>query len=180
MFPPSAERSQRHWPRTLVWTLEKKAELKRRLAAGEHYDQIGPALRVTPAAAKMKAHVLGLGLLPCACKVGGKPEPMAAMGPDLRSLVAATLAAEPRFAAAPSHGAHRNWLVSWTLHLAAYVAVVELGYQFAGAARGLGRDSSLLRYAVRRIEDRRDDPDFDDFIDRLGRRARDAGLKAAA
>ena len=61
---------------------------------------------------------------------------------------------------------------SWTLHVAAYVANVELGATAAAAGRMIERHEGLVRYAVRRIEELRETPAVDDFLDRIGEHAR--------
>lgn len=69
-------------------------------------------------------------------------------------------------------GAEGKRSQAWPYHLAGYIASVELGLGPTAAARLIGRDRSTLYNGVRRIEDRRDDPAFDSFIDRLAELAR--------
>jgi hypothetical protein len=57
--------------------------------------------------------------------------------------------------------------------LAAYLLNVELGFSLRASARALGRSEQTVRWAVPRIEDRREDPAFDAFIDRLGDQVRE-------
>lgn len=52
-------------------------------------------------------------------------------------------------------------------HIAIYLTHVALGMSLARVARAFGRDRSTVAYACHLIEDRRDDSDFDDWLDQL-------------
>ena len=52
-------------------------------------------------------------------------------------------------------------------HLAIYLAHVILGHGMARLAAVFGRDRASLRHALRRVEDRRDDPRFDRWLSGL-------------
>lgn len=52
-------------------------------------------------------------------------------------------------------------------HLAIYLAHVTLGHDLTRLSAAFGRDRASLRHALRRIEDRRDDPAFDRFVQGL-------------
>ena len=56
-------------------------------------------------------------------------------------------------------------------HIAMYIAHVVFQVSLATMAGEFGRDRSSVAYAVRRIEDGRDDPAFDATIDRIERLA---------
>jgi chromosomal replication initiation ATPase DnaA len=51
--------------------------------------------------------------------------------------------------------------------LAIYLAHVALGHDLSHLALAFGRDRATIRHALRRIEDRRDDPGFDRRVSRL-------------
>jgi ATPase involved in DNA replication initiation len=53
--------------------------------------------------------------------------------------------------------------------IAMYVCHVTLGLSHEAVGKGFGRDRSTVGYACHRIEDRRDDPEFDAFLTRLER-----------
>lgn len=50
---------------------------------------------------------------------------------------------------------------------AMYIAAVGFGMSYARVAAALGRDRSTVQHACRVVEDRRDDPAFDMWIDAL-------------
>ncbi|KCZ93738.1 helix-turn-helix domain-containing protein [Hyphomonas johnsonii] len=52
-------------------------------------------------------------------------------------------------------------------HIAMYLTHVALGMSLARIARAFDRDRSTVAYACHLIEDRRDDGDFDDWIEQL-------------
>ena len=54
-------------------------------------------------------------------------------------------------------------------HVAMYLAHVVFQIPLTGMAGPFGRDRTTIAYAVRRIEDRRDDAEFDAVIERLER-----------
>ncbi|MEX6507003.1 helix-turn-helix domain-containing protein [Jiella sp. M17.18] len=56
-------------------------------------------------------------------------------------------------------------------HVAIYLAHVVFQISLSRTAREFGRDRTTVAHAVRRIEDRRDDRDFDAMLDRLERLA---------
>lgn len=51
--------------------------------------------------------------------------------------------------------------------VAMYIASVGFGMSYARVAAALGRDRSTIQHACRIIEDRRDDPGFDRWIEAL-------------
>lgn len=51
--------------------------------------------------------------------------------------------------------------------VAMYVATVGFGMSYARVAAALGRDRSTVQHACRVVEDRRDDPTFDRWIEAL-------------
>lgn len=52
-------------------------------------------------------------------------------------------------------------------HIAIYLTHVALGMSLARVARAFDRDRSTAAYACHLIEDMRDDPDFDDWLEQL-------------
>tara|TARA_R110000803_G_scaffold28384_2_gene65654 strand:- start:345 stop:689 length:345 start_codon:yes stop_codon:yes gene_type:complete len=52
-------------------------------------------------------------------------------------------------------------------HIAIYLTHVALGMSLARVARAFDRDRSTVAYACRLIEDKRDDRDFDDWLEQL-------------
>ncbi|MBU2605776.1 MAG: hypothetical protein KKC43_07790 [Alphaproteobacteria bacterium] len=52
-------------------------------------------------------------------------------------------------------------------HIAIYLTHVALGMSLARVARAFGRDRSTVAYACHLIEDKRDDRDFDDWLEQL-------------
>lgn len=59
--------------------------------------------------------------------------------------------------------------------IAMYVANVVCGVGVTACAHAFGRDRSTVTYACHRIEDERDDPDFDKRLDALERLIRAEG-----
>lgn len=51
--------------------------------------------------------------------------------------------------------------------VAMYIATVGFGMSYARVAAALGRDRSTVQHACRAVEDRRDDPAFDRWIEAL-------------
>lgn len=136
---------------------------------GKGPDEIAAELRVTRDAVIQRATTLrqrGVSLpkfkKPPRAKVG-RPTP-----PNVIPLVERAVATDPAGAHPP-----RVRRRSWPVHVAAYVAHVELGYSLRSVGALIGRDFRIVRYAVRHIEDRRDDPAFDAFLERLGEQARE-------
>jgi chromosomal replication initiation ATPase DnaA len=52
-------------------------------------------------------------------------------------------------------------------HIAMYLTHVALGMSLARVARAFDRDRSTVAYACHLVEDKRDDADFDDWLDQL-------------
>jgi chromosomal replication initiation ATPase DnaA len=52
-------------------------------------------------------------------------------------------------------------------HIAIYLTHVALGTSLARVARAFGRDPSTIAHACHLIEDKRDDRDFDDWLEQL-------------
>ena len=52
-------------------------------------------------------------------------------------------------------------------HIATYLTHVALGTSLARVARAFGRDRSTIACACHLIEDKRDDRDFDDWLEQL-------------
>jgi chromosomal replication initiation ATPase DnaA len=52
-------------------------------------------------------------------------------------------------------------------HIAIYLTHVALGMSLARVARAFDRDRSTVAYACHLIEDKRDDSDFDDWLEQL-------------
>ncbi|WP_340692987.1 helix-turn-helix domain-containing protein [Hyphomonas sp.] len=52
-------------------------------------------------------------------------------------------------------------------HIAIYLTHVALGMSHARIARSFGRDRSTVAYACHLVEDKRDDRDFDDWLEQL-------------
>jgi hypothetical protein len=138
------------------WPTARRDEFLRRCRAGQRPAQIAKALGVSRAVvyehARRIPHSFGWD--------GGKGMPAPPPAPDVRPL-AEEAATDPAATGVQP------------LHLAAYLANVELGCTVRPVARLIGRDPKLVRWAVRRIEDRREDPEFDAFMERLGDRARE-------
>ena len=65
--------------------------------------------------------------------------------------------------------ADRSTAAAFARSLAMYLAHVAFGMSLGRAARAFGRDRSTVRYACRLIEDRRDDPRFDRWLEALER-----------
>ncbi len=57
--------------------------------------------------------------------------------------------------------------VACARQLAIYLAHVAVGHDLTRLACAFGRDRATIRHALRRIEDDRDDPDFDQRVSRL-------------
>lgn len=57
--------------------------------------------------------------------------------------------------------------VSEARHVAMYLAHVVFQIPLSAMAEGFGRDRTTIAYAIRRIEDRRDDHAFDSIVERL-------------
>lgn len=60
-------------------------------------------------------------------------------------------------------------------HIAMYLAYAGLGMSMSRVAAGFGRDKSTAARACRLVEDYREDPDFDTWIDQLA-----VGLRSVA
>lgn len=71
---------------------------------------------------------------------------------------------EPDAITAPRRG---EAVIADARHLAIYLAHVTLGHDLTRLAAAFGRDRASLRHALRRVEDRRDDPQFDRFVQAL-------------
>lgn len=54
--------------------------------------------------------------------------------------------------------------IAYARQLAVYLAHVTLGYDLTRLSHVFGRDRATLRHALRRVEDDRDDPDFDQRV----------------
>lgn len=78
------------------------------------------------------------------------------------AVVAAAEGFTPEAVLAPSGRAQRR-----ARRLAAYLAVTGCNIGTKGVARAVGYSAYRLREALRRIEEQRDDPDFDQHLDRL-------------
>lgn len=64
-------------------------------------------------------------------------------------------------------GSRSRATVAQARQLAMYVANVALGLPQSDVARGFGRDRSTVAHACQRVEDRRDDPAFDEEVGHL-------------
>ncbi|WP_439573093.1 helix-turn-helix domain-containing protein [Phreatobacter sp.] len=80
------------------------------------------------------------------------------------SLAAWASQIDPHAITAPRRG---EAVIAEARHLAIYLAHVTLGHDLTRLAAAFGRDRASLRHALRRIEDRRDDPAFDLFVQAL-------------
>jgi len=65
--------------------------------------------------------------------------------------------------------ADRSTAAAFARNLAMYLAHVAFGMSFGRAARAFGRDRSTISHACRLIEDRREDPRFDRWLEALER-----------
>lgn len=65
----------------------------------------------------------------------------------------------------------RTAVVSLARHVAIYIAHVVFQLPMQCVAEGFGRDRTSVGHAVRRVEERRDGPEFDRLMDRLERLA---------
>lgn len=65
--------------------------------------------------------------------------------------------------------ADRSTAASFARNLAMYLAHVAFGMSLGRTARAFGRDRSTITHACRAIEDRRDDPRFDRWLEALER-----------
>lgn len=63
-------------------------------------------------------------------------------------------------------------------HIAMYLAYAGLGMSMTRVAIGFGRDKSTAARACRLVEDYREDPDFDTWIDQLALGLRSVALLA--
>ena len=57
--------------------------------------------------------------------------------------------------------------VAYGRQIAMYIVYVGFGISLARVAMAFGRDRSTVAYACHQIEDRRDDPSIDDWLDAL-------------
>lgn len=57
--------------------------------------------------------------------------------------------------------------ISFARHVAMYLCHVALGMSLARVARAFGRDRSTIAHGCHIVEDKRDDPDFDAWIEQL-------------
>ena len=71
-------------------------------------------------------------------------------------------------------GQAREHRIARARQIAMYLSHVGLGLSLARIATALGRDRSTVAYGCHRIEDFRDDPDIDDWLDDLELRLRSA------
>ncbi len=156
------------------WPFARQERLCAMHRAGKRPAEIAEALGVSTGALLSKSWVMGLRFSRSPnCRP--PPPPPVTTAPDVIALVTQALAEDPAGAvrAAGNRGSRLKAEKSWPLHLAAYVANVELGCTTAAAARMIGRTPRLAFYAIPRVEDRRDEPAFDAFMERLGDRARE-------
>lgn len=65
-------------------------------------------------------------------------------------------------------------------HLAMYLAHTGLGWPLARVGAAFGRDRTTVGHACRRVEDRRDDPRFDQRVEELEHCLRHAPLEPRA
>lgn len=147
--------------------------LREMAAAKASAQEIATELRVTVPAVRCKAFNLSISIRPPRKPYPRRPLPTL---PDVMPLVERALADDPAGATdvQVNAGAQTKSERSWPLHVAAYVLNVELGFSGRRTAPALGRSHKLIGYAVRRIEERRDeDPAFDAFLERLGDQARE-------
>lgn len=75
-------------------------------------------------------------------------------------------------------GRSRTGRASRARQLAMYVANVVYGVGMSACARAFGRDRSTVSYACRRVEDERDDPQFDQRLEALERLIREEAADA--
>lgn len=155
------------------WPDEHVKVLRAMHAAGRRPADIARELSISANAVGCKAFTLGLKFGASRTQMF-KPQPRVD-APDVMPLVQEALQACPAAAAraAGNRGSQTMSERSWPLHIAAYVVNAELGFSLVVAGRAIGRDANLAAYAVRRIEDRRDEPAFDAFMEQLGDRARE-------
>ncbi|MFW6412857.1 MAG: helix-turn-helix domain-containing protein [Oceanicaulis sp.] len=85
--------------------------------------------------------------------------------------VAYAMGVAPEDIARPTRGSAR---AAFARQVAMYLAHVAFEMSLQRAAQAFGRDRSTAAYACHRIEDRRDDAEFDAFLDEL-----EACLRAA-
>ena len=78
--------------------------------------------------------------------------------------VAYGLGVSPDEINAPTRGTSR---AAFARQMAIYLTHVVFELSLARTAQAFGRDRSTAAYACHRVEDRRDDPDFDAFLDAL-------------
>lgn len=67
--------------------------------------------------------------------------------------------------------------VAQARQVAMYFSHVVYGVSLASVARHFGRDRTTAAHACRRVEDRRDDENFDRLLDEIARRLPEAGKK---
>lgn len=144
---------------SLPWPSQRVERLRALHRAGARPAEIAKALGVTPYAVGMKAYRIGVRFGPA--RQGGpkvRPKPAAPPPPAVLDLALVAAASCP-------HASARA--------VAAYLAHVELGYAKAGIGRALGVTGARIGQMVRLVEDRRDRPDFDEWLDDLGRQVRE-------
>jgi chromosomal replication initiation ATPase DnaA len=64
-------------------------------------------------------------------------------------------------------GNARRSNIAFARHVAMYIAYVGFGMSLARVAAAFGRDKSTIAHACRLIEERRDEPGFDRWIEAL-------------
>ena len=154
------------------WTDEERDTLRRMAAGGAGVEDIARAVRRTESAVKNKVFALGSSIR--RPHHSGPPQPPPAPPcPDLKPLVLAALAQDPAGWPPPPRNSLSRHQAAWPLLVSGYLARVELEVQRIRAAEMIGRTPGLIRYALRRVEDMRDDPAFDAFMDRLGEQVRE-------
>lgn len=75
-------------------------------------------------------------------------------------------------------GGVRTTKVAFARHVAMYVAYVGFGMSLARVAAAFGRDKSTIAYACKMMEDRRDEPSFDRWMEALEVSAANAPVSA--
>lgn len=94
-----------------------------------------------------------------------------------REAVAFAFGVEPDAMAGPTRGASD---IALARQVAMYLAHISFELSLSRVGQAFGRDRTTASHACHVVEDRRDDPDFDERLDRLESFLRSAPLPAEA
>ena len=89
------------------------------------------------------------------------------MSGEVVGLVGRALASDARLRTPLGAETHAGRVEAWPRHILAYVAHAGAGLSRRTTAALISRSRPLVTYAVQRVEDARDDPQFDEAIEQL-------------